>query len=156
MLIKRASDIKSSEITPESVYRGRREFMKRAAALGGAAGMSSLLPGIAMAASGDGLRARAPADMQRSAPAMWWEDKFQNIEAAERGGNFWTNEALTPYQDVVTYNNFYEFGMDKGDPSRYAQEFEVDPWSIEITGECDNPATYHLVDGNPLGRFSAG
>jgi len=146
MLIKRASDIKSSEITPESVYRSRREFMKSAAALGGAAGISSLLPGLAMAASGDGLRARAPANMQRSAPAAWWEDKFQNIEAAERGGAFWTNEALTPYQDVVTYNNFYEFGMDKGDPSRYAQEFEVDPWSIEIAGECDNPATYHLED----------
>jgi len=146
MLIKRASDIKSSDITPESVYRSRREFMKGAAALGATAGLSGVFSSSAMAASGDGLRARAPADMQRSAPAVWWQDKFQNIEPAERGGDFWTSEALTPYQDVVTYNNFYEFGMDKGDPSRYAQQFQVDPWSIEVAGECDNPATYHLED----------
>lgn len=146
MLIKSAPDILSSEITPESVYRNRRQFMGDALKFGAAAGGLIAMPGAALGASGDGLRARAPADMERSAPAAWWQDKFANIEAAERGGQFWTDEDLTPYRDVVTYNNFYEFGTDKSDPFQNAQSFDADPWSVEITGEVDNPGSYDLED----------
>ncbi len=147
MLIKSASDIKPSEITPESVYRNRRAFLRDAASLGLVAGAGSLMPAMAFGnAPGDALRARAPADMARSAPAQWWQPKFDNIQAAQRGGDFWTDEDLTPYRDVVTYNNFYEFGTDKEDPHRRAQDFVTDPWSIEIAGECDKPGVYHLED----------
>lgn len=146
MLIKTKREIPSSEITPESVYRNRRKFMTDALSFGAVGASGLLMPGLAGAASGDGLRARAPVDLERSAPAQWWEDKFSNIEAAERGGPFWTDESLTPYQDVVTYNNFYEFGMDKEDPYRNSQSFNVDPWSIDIGGECAKPGVYHLED----------
>ncbi|MGM0633898.1 MAG: protein-methionine-sulfoxide reductase catalytic subunit MsrP [Pseudomonadota bacterium] len=146
MLIKKPSDIRPSEITPESVYRNRREFMRDAAHLGLLAGVGMSAPGMLSAAEGDALRARAPQNMARSAPAEWWEGKFDSIEAAERGGRFSTDEDLTPYNDVVTYNNFYEFGTNKEDPHQRSGAFEVDPWSVEIAGECNRPGTYHLED----------
>lgn len=146
MLIKKPSDIKSSEITPESVYRNRRQFMGDALRIGAAASIGAGLPGLLAAAEGDALRARAPADLERSPPAAWWTEKFSDIQPARRGGEFWTDEDLTPYRDVVTFNNFYEFGMDKEDPYRHSQSFKVDPWSIEITGEVDKAGVYHLED----------
>ena len=80
MLIKKPSDIKPSEITPESVYKNRRDFMFDGgkALLGAAA--ASALPSIANAQNGDALKARAPAAMRRSPPAAWWTEKFQNIK----------------------------------------------------------------------------
>jgi sulfoxide reductase catalytic subunit YedY len=147
MLIKQAPDIKPSEITPESVYRNRRQFISEAMRLGLVAGAGMSLPGLLAAnAPGDALRARAPVDMARSAPAEWWEEKFADIRPVARGGPFSTDEDLTPYRDVVTYNNFYEFGTDKSDPSQRAQNFQVDPWSVEIDGECDRPGVYPLED----------
>jgi sulfoxide reductase catalytic subunit YedY len=147
MLIKSATDINSSEITPESVYRNRRQFMSDALKTAGMfAGASSIVPGVLSAADGDALRARAPADLVRSPPAEWWVEKFSAISPAQRGGSYWTDEDLTPYQDVVSFNNFYEFGTDKEDPSRRAQSFKVDPWSVEIAGEVDRPGVYHLED----------
>ncbi|MDP2286733.1 MAG: protein-methionine-sulfoxide reductase catalytic subunit MsrP [Pseudohongiella sp.] len=146
MLIKRVADIRSSEITPESVYRNRRQFLGDAIKAGLIAATPVALPGLVNAADGDGLRARAPSDLVRSAPAPWWAEKFKDIKPADRNGPFSTNEELTPYRDVVSFNNFYEFGTDKEDPSRRAQEFKVDPWSIEISGEVDKPGVYHLED----------
>ncbi|MEX0903682.1 MAG: protein-methionine-sulfoxide reductase catalytic subunit MsrP [Pseudohongiellaceae bacterium] len=147
MLIKKPSDIKPSEITPEAVYQNRREFLRQGAglALGGAIGAA--LPGFASAQqTGDDLRARAPVELARSAPAEWWTGEFANIKPAPDSAPFFTGEDLTPYRDVVTYNNFYEFGMDKGDPSANSGEFKVDPWSIEIGGECAKPGVYNLED----------
>ena len=147
MLIKKPSDIKSSEITPESVYRNRRQFMLDGsklllgAAMGGAASaFAQDTPG------GDQLKARAPAGLRRSPPAPWWGEKFDTIQPAPDSGPFYTGETLTPYEDVTTYNNFYEFGMDKSDPAANSGEFKVDPWSVEITGEVAKPGTYHLED----------
>jgi sulfoxide reductase catalytic subunit YedY len=55
-------------------------------------------------------------------------------------------EALTPYEDVTTYNNFYEFGTGKEDPAANAHTLRTDPWSIEVSGLVKNPATYALED----------
>ena len=146
MLIKKPSDIKPSEITSESVYRSRRRFIRDsgALALGMAvgAGSSSTLS----AQDGDSLRARAPVNMKRTPPDSWWEDKFATIKPAPDSEPFFTGETLTPYRDVTRYNNFYEFGMDKGDPFANSGEFKSDPWSVEITGEVARPGTYHLED----------
>jgi sulfoxide reductase catalytic subunit YedY len=146
MLIKKPSDIKPSEITSESVYRSRRRFIRDsgALALGMAvgAGSSSTLS----AQDGDSLKARAPVDMKRTPPDSWWEDKFATIKPAPDSEPFFTGETLTPYRDVTRYNNFYEFGMDKGDPFANSGEFKSDPWSVEITGEVARPGTYHLED----------
>jgi sulfoxide reductase catalytic subunit YedY len=145
MLIKSKPDILPSEITPESVYLSRRKFLVDGTglALGFAAGGLSTQ---ALGADGDGLRARAPADMVRSAPAPWWEPKFASISPVAQGGPFSTEEALTPYSDVVSYNNFYEFGVEKGDPIANSGQFEADPWSVTIEGEVDKPGIYNLED----------
>jgi len=147
MLIKSKSksDVLPSEITPETVYQERRRFLT--GSLGAAFGLATAGFGsLSHGAAGDGLRARAPSDMERSAPADWWKGKFDEISPAQRTGGFYTNEALTPYRDVVSYNNFYEFGMDKGDPEANSQDFKADPWSVTIEGEVGKPGVYTLED----------
>jgi sulfoxide reductase catalytic subunit YedY len=59
---------------------------------------------------------------------------------------FSTDVTPTPYDYVTTYNNFYEFGFDKGDPAKYAGALTTDPWSVVIDGECGKPGTYALED----------
>jgi sulfoxide reductase catalytic subunit YedY len=56
------------------------------------------------------------------------------------------DDELTPYRDVTTYNNFYEFGTDKSDPARNAGSLRVSPWSVRVDGHVENPATYALED----------
>ena len=53
---------------------------------------------------------------------------------------------MNSYRDVTTYNNFYEFGLDKGDPARYAGSLKPRPWSIKVEGECAKPGTYNIED----------
>jgi sulfoxide reductase catalytic subunit YedY len=55
-------------------------------------------------------------------------------------------EAVTPEEIVTGYNNFYEFGLDKTDPARFAHEMTIDPWSVEVAGECRKPGTYAYED----------
>ncbi len=126
MLIKRPVDIVPSEITPESVYLKRRDFMARstALALGGA------LPGAAFAEQGHG---QEPLSSIAATPGM-----------APQG--FYTDENKTPLADVVRYNNFYEFGTDKGDPARYGRELTTDPWSVQVDGAVGKPGNYALED----------
>ena len=142
MLIKKPSDIQPSEITPEHIYRRRREFMRDGAMLAGGAMLSPL----AFGQQGDALKAAAPPGLTRTPPAAWWEGKFENIKPAPSAEPLYTAESLTPYQDVTRYNNFYEFGMDKSDPYNRSSAFQTEPWSIEISGEVDKPGTYHLED----------
>jgi sulfoxide reductase catalytic subunit YedY len=146
MLIKKPADIKPSEITPETVYRNRREFMTEGGKLLLGAGLASAIPSLAFAQNGDKLKARAPANLTRTPPSAWMKDKFADIKAAPDMEPYFTSEALTPYTDATRYNNFYEFGMDKGDPSANSSEFKTDPWSVEITGEVGKPGTYTLED----------
>lgn len=56
------------------------------------------------------------------------------------------DEQLTPEQIVTSYNNFYEFGMDKGDPARYAHALTTDPWSVEVTGEAAKTGKFAFED----------
>ncbi len=57
-------------------------------------------------------------------------------------------EGLEPnsLEEISSYNNFYEFGTDKGDPARYASALTTEPWSIEIDGMVDRPGSYGLED----------
>jgi methionine sulfoxide reductase catalytic subunit len=52
------------------------------------------------------------------------------------------DDKLTPYEDITGYNNYYEFGTDKGDPKANAGSLKTRPWKIEVTGEVAKPATY--------------
>ena len=65
---------------------------------------------------------------------------------AQAKSTFSTDEEQTPYKDVTTYNNFYEFGTDKSDPSEYAGSLQTSPWSVTVDGECENPGKLTLED----------
>ena len=124
MLIKKPADIKPSEITPESIYHERRKFLRTAINTGLAGAALATLPQISIAAM--------PEDYK----------KLDNIAKSK----YSTDEEMTPYEDVTTYNNFYEFGTDKSDPAEYSGSFHPHPWSIEIGGACEKPGTYQLED----------
>ena len=121
MLIGKPSDIPYSEITPKRLYLNRRKFLAEAAAAGavaaGAGVLDLLSPRVAMATT-----------------------RLNNLVKSP----FSTTEPQTPYKDVTHYNNFYEFGTDKGDPAEYAQNFRTSPWTVEVSGEVEKPHSYSL------------
>jgi sulfoxide reductase catalytic subunit YedY len=119
MLIKRAPDIQSSEITPESLYQNRRTFLKAASSVLGASALGSILPESMQAAPQD--------------PPL-------------KKSKYDTTEKLTPLQDVSGYNNYYEFGTGKEEPSQYAKALKTTPWTVEVAGMCKKPAKYALDD----------
>lgn len=145
MIIKTSREIPSSEITPESVYRNRRQFLQAGAglALGTAAGG---LLGSAALAQGDDWSARSARELNLASSPDWLVEQVSARTAAPGEGPFTTDESLTPFEDVTHYNNFYEFGSGKNDPSNRARDFVVDPWSVEVSGEVNKPGTYTLED----------
>src|SRR5690606_2136582 len=68
------------------------------------------------------------------------------VTPAEARAGFSTDEPLTRYEDVTSYNNFYEFGTGKSDPSRAARTLRTSPWQVEVSGECDRPGIVDLDD----------
>lgn len=136
MLIRHSScaDIPSSEITAEDAWLSRREFL----AAGGAASVLALLPGHAIAGS---RRVPAVADDPRM-PAWLRKQVAARIATGYAAGG----EPLTPFSDVSTYNNFYEFGTGKADPADNAASFVAHPWRIRIDGEVGKPGDFTLED----------
>ena len=113
--------IASSEITPESVWLNRRNLMKATAA------------GAGLAAAGETMA-------DSSAP------QALVFTSAPDGSAYKAKEDLTPYEAATTYNNFYEFGIDKSDPARYASAMTTDPWEIKVGGLVKKPGKLHLED----------
>jgi len=144
MIIKTRKEIPSSEITPEAVYRDRRKFLKSSLAVG--AGGTGLLTSALNAQTGDALFARAPADINLASKPDWLVEKAAARTEAPASGPFNTDEELTPFDDVSTYNNFYEFGTGKDDPARNARDFSIEPWTVKVEGECAKPGSYSLED----------
>ena len=64
--------------------------------------------------------------------------------AEAQGGD--PDDEVTPYKAATTYNNYYEFGTAKDDPSKNAGNFRTSPWSIEVTGDVKRPGTYSVED----------
>jgi methionine sulfoxide reductase catalytic subunit len=126
MLIKPPADIRSSEITDKKLYLRRREFIQAAAvtALGAASG-----------ALGAGTAEAAP---------TWPRVKIPNIREVE--APLTTNEKPNSYQDITTYNNFYEFGTEKDDPSNNAGPLKTRPWTVKVDGLVNKPGDYQLED----------
>ncbi len=58
--------------------------------------------------------------------------------------NYTVNEKLTPIKDVTTYNNFYEFGLDKADPANLSGKFKPRPWTIKVDGMVNKPGTFDI------------
>ena len=65
-------------------------------------------------------------------------------ELAATKSNYTVNEKLTPIKDVTTYNNFYEFGMDKADPAALSKDFKPRPWTIKVDGMVAKPQTFDV------------
>jgi len=135
MLIRQRSSSEplSSELTSETVYRQRRDLLKAAGLFGAAAFFSP--PSRAAAPAYEAAKERA------NAPKFLREKIL-----ARRGASNATGEALTPFDVVSTYNNFYEFGLDKADPAESAGSLRMEPWSVRVDGECGKPGTYTLED----------
>src|ERR1700722_17554276 len=116
MLIKKAADIRSSEITPRSLFLNRRKFLAGAALAG------------ASAATGMGLR-----ELISPSTTALAGNKIDGIKKS----TFSTSETITPYKDVTTYNNYYEFGTEKDEPAQLAKNFRTRPWKVKIDGLVD-------------------
>jgi methionine sulfoxide reductase catalytic subunit len=120
MLIKRPPMFKESEITDHRLYLNRREFMAGAAAL-------ALAPSVASAAAA----ANVPAG--KELPAT----KNEKLSVTDKP---------TPFKDATNYNNFYEFGMDKEDPARYAHLLKPRPWSVQVDGLVHKPKRFDIEE----------
>jgi len=107
-------DMREAEATPERLWLRRRDFLK----LGAAGALALGWPG------------RTPAGGPSGA------DLPVAKRTALAGG-----EALTPWDDVTSYNNFYELGTDKADPARQAASLRPRPWTVTIDGEVKRPIT---------------
>ena len=118
MLIKHSTDVAPSEITPRRIYAGRRDFVKQ---LGRAAFVAAT---PALPAWGQG------------------GPKIAGVKASPLS----TIEKATPYKDVTTYNNFYEFGTDKDDPVQYAKTLKPRPWSVMVEGAVKKPRAFAIEE----------
>jgi sulfoxide reductase catalytic subunit YedY len=129
----------SSEITPQAVYEGRRAWLKEAAAFGGlASGLGGLLTTEA--------HAEAPVVSRPGKLAA-----LQSVRSTVPGA--YVMDKLTSYSDATSYNNFYEFGTDKGDPAQYARSLQPRPWTLSIEGEVGKPLKLGLDDLLKLGAM---
>jgi sulfoxide reductase catalytic subunit YedY len=115
--IKRSWEIPESEVTPESLYLRRREFIKTGGLIGGALLLNPLAAAQASIAIGD------------------YQEKVVSLD-----------EEITEEEDATSYNNFYEFGTGKEDPKKHSQRFQTDDWQIVVSGECEKSGTYGLED----------
>jgi len=124
MLIEQKSDISSSEITPRRDYMNRRVFMAAAAA------------GVAAAAGGRALCSVMSPNRVQAA------EKLATVKSPLST----TGLALTPFEDITHYNNFYEFGVNKDDPAKYSGSLRTRPWSIKVEGLVSKKKTFDIDD----------
>jgi sulfoxide reductase catalytic subunit YedY len=125
VLIRKQSDLTNADVTPQSLYVNRRKFLLSV----GLAGTAALL----------GARAWR---MVRPGDSASAETSFPNLIKSP----FSTTEKANGLEEVTHYNNFYEFGTDKSDPARNAQQFKTSPWVVSVEGEVTKPRKYSLDD----------
>ncbi|HEY7643184.1 MAG TPA: protein-methionine-sulfoxide reductase catalytic subunit MsrP [Steroidobacteraceae bacterium] len=111
--------IRPSEITAEPVYLNRRRLLQAALATG-------------VAGLGGAWSEPAPADVA----ALQYQ----------RNEKYSLSEAPNSYEDITSYNNYYEFGIDKGAPAANSGRFKPAPWSVAVGGECESKGTFALED----------
>ncbi len=120
MRIKKADELKWSDVTPKALYVNRRQFLTVAPFLAAAAA-DALSPDEARAQGG------LPKLDAKKSPLS-------------------TTEPMTPYKSVTTYNNYYEFGIDKGDPAEYAKSLKTRPWTVTIDGAVKAGGKFAIDD----------
>src|SRR5580765_1009351 len=109
MLIKPPSDVRSSEITDKKLYLNRREFIRAS--------------GVAVAAGAAGVMGATALVEAKGAPHG---RKLANIK---KGVITAPGEKINSWEDITSYNNYYEFGQDKDDPARTSGKFKTEPWT---------------------------
>jgi sulfoxide reductase catalytic subunit YedY len=129
MLIKKPG-ISASEITDERIYLHRRQFIRIAGGLAAGAAAAPLL--------------QACGDMEPTAgaAAAAGQSPLANVHPRVVA----TDEKLNTFEEITSYNNFYEFGTGKNDPQRYAGRMTTSPWKVKIDGHCAKPADYNVED----------
>ncbi len=119
MLIRKPADIRYSEITPKRIYMNRRNFLAGVPAA--FLGARELLSPSAQALAGT---------------------KLPNVQKSK----YTVDEKQNSYKDVSTYNNYYEFGTDKSQPSENAQNFKTAPWAVSVEGLCNKPRKFTMEE----------
>jgi sulfoxide reductase catalytic subunit YedY len=132
----------SGEVTPESTYLRRRDLLRDAAlftvsSAGIGAALHLLTRGGYRAPEESSLAAAPSAPPPEAAPAGLTIASRQELAGGEK---------QTPFKDVTTYNNFYELGLDKGDPARKAHTLKPRPWTVAIEGEVKKPRVVGIDD----------
>ncbi len=122
----RPSHHQPSEITPREVYRGRRDWLKLAAA-GSVVGLTGALAACS----------------KEDAPQTTLG--LAKLPGASKS-TLSSTEPVSAYQHVTTYNNFYEFGTDKSDPAAYARQLSVRPWTVVVEGEVAKPRSFGIEE----------
>ncbi|MGA2419578.1 MAG: twin-arginine translocation signal domain-containing protein, partial [Candidatus Acidiferrum sp.] len=112
MLVRKSPDLTYADVTPKSVYLNRRNFLRGLGLAGAAAVAGERLWNLA-----------SPSQIVLATT------KLNFVK-----GPYGTDEKETPYNDVTHYNNFYEFGTDKGDPAKNSQNFRTSPWTVSVEG----------------------
>jgi sulfoxide reductase catalytic subunit YedY len=118
-------DLTEADITPKSVYLNRRQILRAMGVAGAAVIGGRVFSHFAF----------PPATV----------DAGTKLNVAVKSP-FSTTEKINTFEDVTHYNNFYEFGTDKSDPSRNAGKFRSSPWTVSIEGEVKKPAKYGMDD----------
>ena len=120
---------KQSDVTAESLYLNRREFFKNAALFAGVAtGFGAGLLWLTGDASRRNEAAKAPGSTSGLADLT-----------VTRRQNYAGDESTNSFEQITTYNNFYEFGADKSDPSQNAHTLRTRPWAVAIEGNVHEP-----------------
>ena len=133
MLIRnrKSWELPYSAVTPEAIYRSRRDFIRTATA------------GVVGAAAGAALGCAGTSETLEAQGAL----------RASRNAGYSVADEPNPFEHITTYNNFYEFGLDKDDPARHAGQMTVRPWTVKVDGLAGRPGDYaveDLVDFNAL------
>ena len=125
MLIRKTPDLTNADVTPQQVYLDRRKFLQAMGIVGATAVASRRLLELAIPP--------------------------QTVLAATKFGDlikspFSTTEKQNSYEDVTHYNNFYEFGTDKGDPAKNAQKFNTSNWVVSVEGDVAKPRKFTMEE----------
>lgn len=123
MLIKKPSDVKSSEITSRELYMNRRQFILAASA-------TALTAGATV----------SEAESLFSANQAVAAERLPNL----RKSSYSTTEKVNSLKDITSYNNFYELGTEKTDPAQNAKYLVTKPWTVTVEGEVKKPKTYDI------------
>ena len=131
MLIKKADDIKSSEITDQKTYLNRRLFMRGAVLAGSVAATGFLYRKL-----------NPPAATVQERPKIAGIVTPASEDALRNG--FRVNEPLTSFEDITNYNNFYEFDTEKRGVASAARGFVTRPWTVSVDGLANKPKIFDI------------